>query len=240
MSQKPVFPGFPEGALKFFRSLERNNRREWFQPRKQIFDEQVRGPMLELIQSINLALARFAPDHVTEPDKSVYRIYRDTRFSSDKTPYKTHIAGNFWRRGFEKHASAGFYVSISHQEIEVAGGVYMPGPDQLLAIRRHIAGQYAAFRKLTSNRKLVALMGPLQGESLSRVPKGFPCEHPAAEMLKMKQWLYYTGLDPSIATTPALYEEVLARFRAMNPVVEFLNAALLKNRPKLSAADLFL
>jgi uncharacterized protein (TIGR02453 family) len=100
-----------------------------------VFDEQVMGPMQELVNAVNDALLEFAPEHVTDPRKAIYRIYRDTRFSADKTPYKTHIAANFPRRGLEKHQGAGYYFSVSAKEIEVAGGVYMPGPEQLLAIR---------------------------------------------------------------------------------------------------------
>jgi uncharacterized protein (TIGR02453 family) len=241
MTSNTVFPGFSDDALKFFRGLERNNRREWFQPRKDIFETEVRAPMLQLVEAINLGMARFAPEHVTDPNKAVYRIYRDTRFSPDKTPYKTHIAASFWHRRHEKHACAGYYFSVSHKEVEVAGGVYMPGPEQLLAIRQHLAEHYAEFRKLVTNRKLVNLMERLKGESLSRIPKGFPADHPAADLIRMKQWLYFTSLDPAVATRPALYGEVVERFRFMQPVIEFLNRPLAHRRAKVvAAADMIL
>src|SRR6202050_55738 len=133
------FPGFPEEGMRFFRSLARNNRREWFQPRKPVYDERVKAPMAELVGALSAEMMRFAPDHAADPAKAIYRIYRDTRFSKDKTPYKTHIAAIFPRRGLEKHASASFYFSVSPKEIEVAAGVYMPGPDELLAIRNHLS-----------------------------------------------------------------------------------------------------
>jgi uncharacterized protein (TIGR02453 family) len=237
MASNTGFSGFPEEALRFFRSLERNNRREWFQARKQIFDDKAKAPMVELVEAINLGLARFAPEYVTEPQQAIYRIYRDTRFSADKTPYKTHIAASFWRRGYTKHSCAGFYVSISHKEIEVAGGVYMPGPEQLLAIRRHIADYHQAFRRLSTNRKLVALLGPLKGDSLSRIPKGFAADHPAAGVLRMKQWLYYTMLEPAVAATPELYGEIMTRLRAMQPVLNFLNQPLARSKQKLDMAQ---
>jgi uncharacterized protein (TIGR02453 family) len=240
MTRNTAFTGFPDETLKFFRSLERNNRREWFQPRKDLFEEKVRTPMLQLVEVINLGMARFAPEHVTDPSKAVYRIYRDTRFSPDKTPYKTHIAASFWHRKHEKHACAGYYFSVSHKEVEVAGGVYMPGPEQLLALRQHLAEHYVEFRKLVTNRKLVALMEPLKGESLSRVPKGFPADHPAADLTRMKQWLYYTSLDPAVALRPELYGEVIERFRVMQPVIEFLNRPLAQRKAKVAAADLIL
>ncbi|MBV8903100.1 MAG: TIGR02453 family protein, partial [Acidobacteriia bacterium] len=92
------FPGFPREGVEFLRALARNNRREWFQPRKQMFEEQVKQPMRALVETVNTALMGFAPELATEPEKAIYRIYRDTRFSKDKTPYKTHIAASFHHR----------------------------------------------------------------------------------------------------------------------------------------------
>jgi len=236
----PGFPGFPQEAITFYKGLTRNNTREWFQPRKHIYDERVKAPMVELAGQLNQAMMEFAPHYVTDPGKAIYRIYRDTRFSPDKTPYKTHIAASFWHRKHEKHACAGYYFSVSHKEVEVAGGVYMPGPEQLLAIRQYLAEHSAEFQKSVNNRKLVALMEPLKGESLSRVPKGFRTDHPAADLIRMKQWLFYTSLDPAVATKPTLYGEVVERFRAMQPVIELLNRPLAHRTAKVVAADMIL
>jgi uncharacterized protein (TIGR02453 family) len=227
------FPGFPEEAMKFFRALKRNNRREWFQPRKYIYEEQAKAPMLELVAALNAQMARFAPDYVREPRDAVYRIYRDTRFSRDKTPYKTFIAAVFPRRGMERHAGAGYYFSVAPHEIEVAGGVYMPPPEVLRALRLHMLDHHQEFRRIVSARALRSVMGGLKGEQLSRVPKGFPADHPASDLVRHKQWLFWVMLDPALATTPKLFGEILRRFRAMTPFIEFLNAPLahLRQRP---------
>jgi uncharacterized protein (TIGR02453 family) len=232
------FQGFPLAGMQFFRSLARNNRREWFQPRKHIYEEQVKAPMAELVTALNAEMIRFAPDHVMEPAKAIYRIYRDTRFSKDKTPYKTHVAAVFPRRGTEKHGGAGLYFSVAAHEIEVAGGVYMPGPDALLSIRSHLAEHHEDFIRIVKSRKLRALMGEMHGEQLTRVPKGFPCDHPAADLLRHKQWLFYVMLDPALATTPKLLPEVRNRFEAMMPFLEFLNTPLM--RTARQPAKLFL
>src|SRR5690348_4568438 len=89
------FSGFSPDALSFLRVLKRNNRREWFQPRKEKYETLIKAPMLELIESLNQRFMDFAPNYITLPQKSIYRIYRDTRFSKDKTPYKTHISAIF-------------------------------------------------------------------------------------------------------------------------------------------------
>ena len=227
-STRISFQGFPEAGMQFFRSLARHNRREWFQPRKHIYEEQVKAPMAVLVSALNAEMMRFAPDHVVDPAKAIYRIYRDTRFSKDKTPYKTHIAAIFPRRGTEKHGGAGLYFSVSPKEIEVAGGVYMPGPDALLAIRTHLAGHHAEFSRIIKSRNLRTLMGAMHGEQLSRVPKGFPCDHPAADLLRYRQWLFYVMLDPALATMPKLLPEIRKRFEVMMPFLEFLNTPLVK------------
>jgi uncharacterized protein (TIGR02453 family) len=224
MSNSPAFPGFPPEALTFLRAIKRNNRREWFQPRKHVFENQVKAPMVQLVDTLNLNMVKFAPDHINDPNKAIYRFYRDTRFSADKSPYKDHIAAIFPRRGHAKHVSAGFYIGVSHEGVEVAGGIYMPGPPELLAIRTWLAEHHKEFRKAAKGPE--KLMGELHGTSLQRVPKGFSAEHPAADLLKMKQWLYYTVLDADLALSPKLVDAITKRFRAMTPVIHLLNAPL--------------
>src|SRR5579885_2111571 len=175
--------------------------------------------MLDLVERINRELAKFAPDYINDPNKALYRIYRDTRFSPDKTPYKTHIAAIFPRRGSEsKHAGPGLFFSVSHKEIEIAGGVYGPMPQDLLKIRTWLAENHQQFRKIAKGPE--KLMGKLRGGTLTRVPKGFDCSHPAADLIKMKQWYYGAALDPQIATTPKLLPELIKRFKLMLPVLE--------------------
>ena len=138
---KPRFPGFPPEARKFLKQLKRNNNREWFMPRKSVYEEKVKAPMTELVLTLGEAMRDFAPELAADPKKAIYRIYRDVRFSKDKSPYKTWIAAVFPPRGHEKHAGAGAYFHVTFDEILVAGGVYAPGPKELLAIRRHIAAR---------------------------------------------------------------------------------------------------
>ncbi len=228
------FPGFPPEGIDFFRRLARNNRREWFLPRKAIFEERVKQPMRELVEALDAALARFAPEHVTDPERAIYRFYRDTRFSPDKSPYKDRIAATFPRRGLTRHEGASYYFSVSHKELAIGGGVYMPTPETLAAMRRHIAARHEDFRRILAARPLRSLFGEMQGEALSRVPKGFPADHPAADLLRFKQFLYYMELPPEIALTPALYDEILKRFRTMAPFTDFLNQALAGQRKKAS------
>jgi len=225
------FAGFPPEMVRFFRGLKRNNRREWFQPRKHLFEQHVKWPMLELVGAINSELAKFAPEYVTEPKTAIFRIYRDTRFSADKTPYKTHIAASFSRRGTERLGTGGFYFSVSHETIEVAAGIYHPDRDVTLLIRNHIADTHQELRRILADKKSRKLLGDLKGHALSRSPKGFDPSHPAAEYIKMKDWIFDTPLDASLATTPLLHRAIVERFQAMAPLLYYLNRPLLKRKP---------
>ncbi len=229
---RSAFPGFPDEAMTFFRGLERNNRREWFQPRKPVFDEKVKAPMLQLVAALNAELERFAPLHVTEPESAIYRIYRDTRFSKDKKPYKTHIAAYFPRRGMARHTASGYYVGVSHKEVAVGGGLYMPAPEGLLAVRNHIAEKHGEFRKIVQGKALRKLVGELHGDQLTRVPKRFAADHPAADLLRYKQFFVYIELPPDLATLRTMQGEIRKRFEAMAPLIDFLNAPLAEARPK--------
>lgn len=221
------FPGFPPEALQFFRGLARNNRREWFLPRKPLFEEKVKRPMWELVEALNASMKTFAPDHVTDPAKAIYRFYRDTRFSKDKTPYKDHIAASFPRRG-AACGSAGYYVAVSHQNVGIGGGVYMPMPETLLAIRNHLSEHHEEFRTIISGAAVKRLFGGMHGEQLTRVPKGFVKDHPAEDLLRYKQFLLYIELPADLAGRPELFAEVQKRFRAMTPFVDFLNSPLIR------------
>lgn len=223
---------FSPEALKFLRGLARNNDREWFEARRAVYEREVKERMVSVVEEINHELAEFAPEHVRDPRKAIFRIYRDTRFSADKRPYKTHI-GVWWvRRGFEKTSGAGFYFHISAKETTIAAGCYMPTPDQLLAIRRHIDANYDEIKEILADRKLKSVMQEWDGEAMKRVPKGFSPESPAAELLKCRRWGLSATLPAELASDPKLVKEIARRFKAATPLVRFLNAPLgAKARP---------
>ena len=164
------FAGFPPEARKFLGDLKRNNTREWFTPRKPIYEDKVRGPMSELVLLLGEVMREFAPELNSDPKKAIYRIYRDVRFSKDKSPYKTWIAAVFSPRGLPKHAGAGTYFHISPDEILVGGGVYAPGPGELLAIRNHLASHAAEFRALLKERVFRRCFELLDSESPRETP----------------------------------------------------------------------
>lgn len=217
---------FSPEALKFLRSLVRNNDRDWFNARKDVYERELKAPMLALIEEINGELMDFAPEYIRPPQKCMFRIYRDTRFSADKTPYKKHISAWFARQGLEKKSGGGFYFSLSAKQLTVAAGVYMPEREQLLAIRNHLLEHHEEFRRLFQARKLQRILGEFDGLRLTRPPKGFPKEHPAIDLIACRQWGVMATLPADTALKPTLRKEIVSRFRAAAPLIEFLNRPL--------------
>ena len=220
------FPGFPPATLKFLRQLRKNNNREWFQANKATFENQVKTPMHELVLAMGGPILSLVPQMAVDPKRAIYRIYRDTRFSPDKTPYKTHLSAIFAPRGVPKHAGAGFYFEITPERILVAGGVYMPGKEELLAIRRHIAAHPQELRKIINAREFKRNFGEVEGEKLVRAPKDFPADHPAIDLLRYRQFLVSATEPAKLAESRKLYSRLLFHFAIMSPLVKFLNAPL--------------
>jgi uncharacterized protein (TIGR02453 family) len=223
---KSTAPCFPPDTLTFLRALKRNNRRDWFNANKDRYERSVRQPMIAVIEQLARDLPRFAPDLVASPKASMYRIYRDIRFSDDKAPYKTHAAAHFSSRRLPKHEGAGLYFHISPEEVWIGGGMYAPQTSQLHAVREHIAANLKRWRAIVESRSFRRTVGALDGERLLRVPRGFAKDHAAAEYLKFRQFLAGSELKPPGATGPRFYPTLLKVFREVAPLVEFLNEPL--------------
>ena len=196
------FAGFPPETLKFLRQLKRNNNREWFLAHKETYEQKVKGPMVDLVLALGGAMQSFAPEMVVDPKRAIYRIYRDVRFSADKSPYKTQVAAVFTPRGIPKNSSACLYFHISPEELIIAGGIYMPGSSELLAIRQHISSHTQELQTILNDREFKKMFGGLWGDQLSRAPKGFPPDHPAIDLLRYKQYLVSVTEPPGFAESP--------------------------------------
>jgi uncharacterized protein (TIGR02453 family) len=214
--------GFPKEAFAFLASLEKNNRKEWFSSRKDEYASCVRAPFEELVIALNAELARFAKEYQADTRK-ISRVHRDVRFSKDKSPYRTDISVVFPRSGGEKDEVAGYYLSLSSQGATILGGAYMPGTPQLARLREAIAREPARFRRVVTEKSLVELMGPLEGEQLKRVPRGFPADHEAADFLRLKQAYFSKTVPKSVVVSDGLLEELTSRLRAMRDFVRLLD-----------------
>jgi uncharacterized protein (TIGR02453 family) len=219
-------PRFTADTLKFLRALKRNNRREWFNAHRDDYEAHVRQPMTAIVEQLAHDLRAFAPELVASPKVSMYRIYRDTRFSENKTPYKTHVAAVFPPRGLPKHEGAGVYFHVSPEEVWVGGGMYSPQTPQLHAVREHIAANARTLRSIVESPAFRRRIGSLEGERLQRVPRGFPRDHPAAEYLKYRQFIAGSEFPSAFATSSKFYGTLLTVFRQVVPLARFLNAPL--------------
>jgi uncharacterized protein (TIGR02453 family) len=220
------FAGFPTEALKFLRQLKRNNNREWFLAHKETYEQKVKAPMTELVFDLGFALQQAAPELIVDPKRAIYRIYRDIRFSADKSPYKTHIAAMFIPRGIPKNTGAALYFHIEPAQVMVAGGTYMPDLPTLRTLRQHIATHWEEYAAITNQRSFRKMFGEVQGDRLVRLPSGFSADHPAIDVLRMKQFYVMQTEPAELAEGPKLLPRLFALFSAMIPFVHFLNTPL--------------
>ncbi len=218
---------FTRKTLAFLRALKRNNDREWFRARKDEYEQHVRGPMVALLARLAADFPAFAPDLVADPRVSLYRIYRDTRFSDDKTPLKTHVSAHFPSRKFPKGQGAGLYLEIAPRWVWIGGGSYMPSPEDLRAIRASVALRHRTLHRIVTSDAFRRTVGELGGAQLSRVPRGYAKDHPAADYLRHKQFVGGCEFPADFAISPRFYPELLKVFRAVSPLVDFLNRAML-------------
>ena len=217
-------PRFSDHTLRFLRTLKQNNRREWFTAHKDDYEAHVRAPMLAIIERLATDFHRIAPDLVAVP-RSMYRVYRDIRFSPDKTPYKTQVAAAFPHRALPKNESASLYFHLGPDQLWIGGGLYAPHPAQRQRICEHIVSEFPHLCDLTESPS-IRRMGGVTGARMKRVPRGFPPDHKAADYLKLRQYLIGEELTPDLATSPRFYSLLLRRFRVLAPFIEFLNAPL--------------
>ena len=219
-------PRFSPKAVAFLRALKRNNRREWFTPRKDQYEELLRQPMLEVVEQLAVDFRSFAPELSAGP-KSIFRIYRDTRFSNDKSPYKTNVSAVFPNKNLPKLGGAGLYFEVTPTWVWVGGGLHTPDTPMLQTEREHIAANLRRFRTIVESPAFKRRVGTLEGgQLLQRVPRGFAPDHPAAEYLRYRMFIAGHEFPATFATSPRFYLRVLDVFRHLTPLVRFLNEPL--------------
>ncbi len=219
---------FSKSTFKFLDQLAANNNRAWFEENKPRYEALVREPALEFIEAMAPALTTFAPHFRADSRRmggSLMRVYRDARFSRDKTPYKTNIGIQFRHElGKDVHAP-GFYVHISSAECFLAVGCWHPEPDALGRIRDFIAQNPEKWFAARDHRKFVT-QWLLSGDSLMRAPRGYAADHPAVEDLKRKDFIAIAPLSATEVTGPGLVRLACEQFAAAVPFMSLLCAAL--------------
>jgi uncharacterized protein (TIGR02453 family) len=230
-----TFQGFRPDSIQFLVDLAENNSREWFQPRKADFERLIKRPMEELCIALEEEFrARDIPLHA-DPARSPFRIYRDTRFSKDKTPYKTAAAASFsWagdgadatagRSHTESVHASGGYFHLQPGEIFAGGGVWHPDKTWLDGFRRRIVDDLDGFERIVKEPAFVETFGAVSddGESFKRVPSGYPADHPAADLLRKKNVTFGRRLSDEEALSPSLPMLLADTFATGTPLLRYL------------------
>ncbi len=228
------FTGFTPAAQRFFRSLERNNNKPWFEANRAIYETAVREPLRALVGELDATFGTIAPEIVGDPKRSLFRINRDIRFSKDKSPYKTNAGCWFYHqdagRGVGQDADdggAGFYFHIDGKAAFVAGGIWMPSRPSLTKIRDRLADDWRPFARLVELPAFRRRFGPIDSEAmLTRVPRGYAPDHPAAQWLRFQSFTAGRDLPSTDLLSPKLVGKIARDFEALVPLVRWLNESL--------------
>ena len=213
---------FTPKTLSFLRSLKRNNTREWFHAHRDRFEADCRAPMIEVVERLALDLPAFAPELMVGAKESLFRQFRDTRFSADQTPMKTTIAATFPHRALGRMNGASCYFEVGPDYVWIGGGVYRPDTSQLHLLREHIAAHHRRLDTIV-NAPAFKKLGGLRGDTLTRVPRGFDKDHKAAHYLMHKQFMAFREEPGTFATSKDFYKNLLATFKTLSPMVKFMN-----------------
>lgn len=219
----PPFDGFPKETISLLRALKKNNNRPWFEKHREKYEEHVRFPMQCLIAGLAVRMRDVAPEIEFNPKRSIFRVYRDTRFSKNKTPYKTNIAASFQIGGRKGPAeAAGLYLGVEPGEVFIGGGVYMPWGEQLKKIRKSISARPEEFLEVIEDPRFKKRFGALMGEKLVKAPLGYPKDHPMIDHLRHKQFFVGVELEVKECLSPRFQETVAKVFSDTVPLVRWL------------------
>jgi uncharacterized protein (TIGR02453 family) len=226
------FTGFTPEALQFLADLTEHNDRAWFTPRKGDFERLLKEPMEALCAALAEAFPRHGVPLTADPKRSPFRIHRDTRFSKDKSPYKTHHAAGFgWAgaapgaeggRGSAEGGAGGGYFSLAPGEVTLGGGMWHPEPARLAAFRRLVDSEPDRVLAAVQDPGFVREFGGVEGERLQRVPQGFAKDHPHADLLRLKDVIFSRRLADAEVFSPELPDTIARSFRAADPLFELL------------------
>lgn len=206
-------------TIKFLKDIEKTNNKEWFTTNKARYEtamDNMKDFKDEVVKGLN-------KKDVIEEGK-VFRIYRDVRFSKDKTPYKNNFGVHFKRSGKERRG--GYYLHIEPGKSFVGGGFWEPAPEDLKRIREEIAFDDKPLRKIISNKTFVSYFGKLEGDELKTAPSGFEKDHPAIDLIRKKQYLVGRNFTDKEITAPDFGKEVVKTFEAMRPFFDYMSDVL--------------
>jgi uncharacterized protein (TIGR02453 family) len=208
-----------ESTLSYLSQLKENNNREWFAENKLTFDKEQKN-IKSFFTSIKQSLEEI--DHIEK--MQVFRIYRDVRFSKDKTPYKSHFSAGFVRQ--KPNLRGGYYLHIEENATFVGGGFWEPNKDDLLRIRKELAIDASELREIIEQKEFIKYFDSLEGEELKTAPRDFDKNHPNIDLIKKKQYLVTRKFTNKEVLSPEFEKEVIATFKAMRPFFNYMSDVL--------------
>jgi len=212
-------------TFKFLKDLKSNNNKEWFDKNKDRYLI-IKKDFEDFIQEVIEGISSFDKELGSlDPKKAIFRIYRDVRFSKDKIPYKVHM-GAYLAPGGSKSAKAGYYFHLEPGKSMMAGGLWMPEPEILNSIRQAIDYDPKELLKIINAKSFKKTFGQIEGEKLSRPPKGFDADHPQIELLKHKSFTVMHALSDAQINSPNLKKDLLKIYKEMKPLNDFLNKSM--------------
>jgi uncharacterized protein (TIGR02453 family) len=212
-------------VLDFLKALQKNNNREWFEANKEFYHKSKKSfdnfvlRLIQIVKSIDPQIGS------PEPKDCTFRIYRDVRFSKEKSPYKTNF-GAYVNRGGKNSAWAGYYFHIEPGEIFMSGGIYMPESPILKAIREAISDEPENFKAIIDDPGFKKYFPELYGEQLKTFPQGYPKDHPYIELLKYKSYIVYRPIEEKMLTSPFMEDEIRNTYTRLKTFNDFLNRAI--------------
>jgi len=218
---------FTTASFRFLSSLDRNNSRDWFHEHKDDYERHVREPYLHLITDLQQPLAKISPHYRADPRKnggSLFRIFRDTRFSHNKLPYKPWQGARFFHERRHEIPAPSFYMHIQPGECFAGGGMWHPESDALKHIREFLADNPAAWKRATRSKAFTEQL-TLDGEALVRPPRGYDPTHELIDDLKRKDFVASAGFSEELACSTELLPWLVATFKQVAPLVDYLCAA---------------
>ncbi|MBI1251972.1 MAG: TIGR02453 family protein [Alphaproteobacteria bacterium] len=225
-----AFQGFSKGFFKFFRDLKKNDDRDWFEANKDRYKTSVVAPMQDFIAAPAPLVEKTSPHFICDPRPnggSMFRIYRDTRFSKDKTPYKTHASAHFRHDGGKDVHAPGYYLHLEPGRVMFGGGMWMPEPAALLQIRQAIANKPADWKKARDAASIKRAFGAISDEDkLTKAPRGFDPEHALIEDIKLKSFFVMQESNEADAGDAAFAKTVAKAYADAAPVMGFLCRAV--------------
>ncbi|MCB0664632.1 MAG: DUF2461 domain-containing protein [Saprospiraceae bacterium] len=214
----------PASTLKFLSDLRANNNRPWFTDNK----ERYQNEHVQIVEFAEHLIARMNQHDVLEPmsgKQSLFRIYRDTRFAKDKTPYKEHFSGTLKRATAQRRGGYYYHIEPEGGSI-VAGGFWGPNSADLKRIREELAADAAPLRKIIANPEFVRTFGELKGDQVKTAPQGFSRDHPNIDLLRYKQFVLIRNFTDEEVQHPSFLDEVVSTYVHMRPFLDYMTEVL--------------